>query len=223
MKVYLVPGLGYDCRIFANLDFGEATIECLSWIEPQTQETISAYAKRLFADVLRQNEPLVLIGHSLGGIMAQELAAIKEVEKIILISSIKSRAELSRQFKLIAPLGIHRLFTKELSIKTVKYWGKSHDLVSQEEQDLFRSMVGQYSNHYLQWALRTLSKWSPPKLLPNTAIFHLHGTNDKTLPFSLINKPDATIIDGSHIMVLKRHAEISKIIQRELGKWYSKG
>lgn len=208
--------MGYDCRIFEKLDFQKHSIECMTWIEPKQNEPINQYSKRMCQSILDNDEEAVIIGHSLGGIVAQEVAKMKKVEKIILISSIKSRAELPFQFKIAAPLKIHKLFTKELCISTIRFWGKSHGFDTPELQDLFKSMVGNQTNKYLQWALKTLSIWNPSKKQIETPIFHIHGTDDKTLPFKLIKNPNLVIENGSHIMLYKKYEEINEAIMKQI-------
>jgi len=48
MRLIFIPGLGYDCRIFDNLNLPDFKIEYLNWIEPQKDETIHNYSQRLF-------------------------------------------------------------------------------------------------------------------------------------------------------------------------------
>jgi len=213
MKIVLIPGLGYDCRIFSKLNLSEFEVQHLDWIEPKPNETIHNYSQRLFSTIEKSSEKIVLIGHSLGGIVAQEIASTFNIKKIILISSIKSRKELPIFLRLIKPLMLTKFFTKELSVKTVKFWGKGHGLENEHEKDLFKSMVGKQTNFYLQWALRELSSWQEPTIPTRTDIVHIHGTNDKTLPYKLVNKPDFTIQNGSHICILKEAKKISVLIK----------
>ena len=216
MKIYLLPGLGYDCRIFENLDFKDWDVKCLNWIEPNQNEGLNQYAKRMFGDALNTKDKVVLIGHSLGAIVAQEIATVTKIEKIILISSIKSRQELPRRFKVIAPLQLHKLFTKELGIKTIKYWGEKHGFENSIERELFKSMIGNQTNKYLQWALKALSRWKTPILPKETSIFQVHGTHDKTFPLKLIKSPNALIKNGSHIMLYNQYQELNKILLEEI-------
>ena len=74
MKLILIPGLGYDCRIFENLDLTNFDVECLNWIEPKTNEKIHDYSQRLFAKIKNTSERITLIGHSFGGIVAAAFA-----------------------------------------------------------------------------------------------------------------------------------------------------
>lgn len=216
MKIVLIPGLGYDHRIFKNLNLSDYNVQYLNWIEPISGEEIHDYAQRLFAKVEKASEEIILIGHSLGGIVAQEIASENQIEKIFLVSSIKSRKELPTFFKWIKPLFLDKLFTKEMSIKTIKYWGRTHGFENTSEIDLFKSMVGKNTNSYLQWALRALSCWHEPPIKFPTKIIHIHGTEDKTFPYRLIEKPDFTIENGSHICILKKAEELTVIIKNEV-------
>jgi pimeloyl-ACP methyl ester carboxylesterase len=212
MKIYLIPGLGFDHRIFQHLDFQCGDVRYLDWIDPIKKETIVDYTQRLFAEIADDQEKKVLIGHSFGGVVAQEIAAVKKIDQVILLSSIRSRDEMPRSMKLAKPFGIHHLFTKELSVKTVQYWGENHGFESYEDQAMFKSMVGQQSNLYLQWAFKTISGWSGSEVLPGTKVFQIHGTNDKTFPLKKIVNPDKVIENGSHIMVFKQPDKINKIL-----------
>ena len=214
MTICLLPGLGYDCRIFDNLDLDDFKLIKLNWIEPLKNEHINQYAKRLFHIVEPIKEPIICIAHSMGGMIAQEIASIRKVNKIILISSIKSRPELPRSFKMVKPLKLDLFFNKEICINTVNFWGAKHGFTTLEDKALFKSMLGKQTNQYLRWALRTLSEWQTPKTPADTVMIHIHGTADKTLPYRLVKKPDYTIENGSHICVWKRADEISKIIRQ---------
>ncbi|MBC8756447.1 alpha/beta hydrolase [Kordia sp. YSTF-M3] len=216
MKIILIPGLAFDCRIFENLDLSGYEVEHLNWIEPKTNEKIHEYSQRLFSKIEPSSEKVTLIGHSLGGIVSQEIASAHNIEKVILISSIQSRKELPFSFKLVKPLRLDVFFTKGLCVKTVRFWGKGHGFETENEQNLFKSMVGNQTNRYLQWALRELSTWHEPTIPAETEIIHIHGTNDKTLPYKLVKKTDFTIENGTHICVLKRAAEISALIKNVL-------
>ncbi|MEZ4686320.1 MAG: alpha/beta fold hydrolase [Bacteroidia bacterium] len=210
----LIPGLGYDCRIFEKLEIKDA--QCLNWIEPQPGEAISQYARRMFEPVRLNGEPTVLIGHSFGGMIAQEIASQFTIDKLILLASVKSRNELPATFRAVAPLGIHRLFSRELSLRTFPLWGSSHGFETAEEQRLFKSMVSSHSNHFLRWALRSLSLWREPDLPQGTDLLHIHGTKDKTFPFHKIRKPVTPIQGGSHIFMYKKVGETTSIIRRFL-------
>lgn len=216
MNIYLLPGLGFDQRIFLKLNLKEQNVHYINWIEPLENESIRKYAERLAKDIPNEGEGITLIGHSLGGIISQEIACFKKIDHIILISSIKSRKELPSFFKLVKPLRLHKLFKKGWTISTVKFWGKKQDYVSQEEQDLFKDMVAKQSDQYLQWALKTLSMWNRPDLPCTTQITQISGALDKTFPIKLIEEPTYNIEDGAHFMVYRKAPVITQIIDSVL-------
>lgn len=223
MKVYLLPGLGFDDRIFARLDLEGLDAGYINWIEPEFNESISDYSKRLSAPVDPDHGPVVLVGYSFGGMIAQEIAALKRIDTIILLSSIKSRREMPFWFRIMEPLRVHRVFTKEMCIRTVGYWGPTHNFEAQADQELFKSMVGRCSNNYLQWALKALSVWQAPAVPPSTRLVHIHGARDKTFPVSLIEQPDAIVEAGSHIMVYKEPEIVSRLLMEAVKKTPPRG
>lgn len=211
VAIYTIPGLGFDQRIFSNLNFPENEVIHLHWIEPTPKELISNYAKRMAENILHDPQNCILIGHSFGGIVSQEIAAFLPIKKILLISSIKSEKETPLNFRMAAPLGFHRLFTKKITLSTFDYWGKNFGYGTEELRQLFKSMIAEQSDQYLQWALQALSKWQGASKT-NTPIHHIHGSRDKTFPIKLISQPVLKVEGGSHMMVFNQGQIVSKMI-----------
>lgn len=217
MKVYFIPGLGFDSRIFQKLKLVGADIQFIDWIEPTSKkEDIRAYAARMAIQIEHQSAETILIGHSFGGIVSQEIAQIKKIHKIILISSIKSRKELPFHFKILWPLGLCKFFTKSLVQKTFKYWGSYQGYKSKEEKKLFIDMFNKQSNKYLQWALGQLSIWSNSGSSSSTETIQIHGDFDKTFPIALINSPNVTVKKGDHFMVYNQPDILSELLNKEM-------
>jgi len=173
MKVYAIPGLGYDCRIFSGLTL-DVMPEFINWIPHLPDEKFKDYIRRLFYHLPQDDDGLVLIGHSFGGVTAQEIASMKRIKKIILISSIKSRDEIPTSFKILHRLRLYKLFTKQLSTRSVRFLGKYHGMKDPSTIELFKSMLSKHSNHDLQSALRMLCTWEPTPMKNGTSIFQLH-------------------------------------------------
>jgi len=211
----LVPGLGFTKDVFSRLDIRAEELIYVEWIEPQAKESVDAYAERMGKALAKARYPLVIVGHSFGGMMASVLAKKYKVKAIFLISSVKDNTEIPFKFKAVAPLGLQRLFTKELTLKTLPYWGEAFGYKKGEEQELFAKMVAQQSNAYLQWALKNLSLWnrSIPDDIP---FFHFHGDHDKTFPVQHIKPPFTQIEKGTHMMVFNQAKELSKRINSSL-------
>lgn len=218
MQIILIPGLGFTDEIFKHLDFQGATPIYLNWLEPDHNESIDAYAQRMFEFIPATSGKRIIIGHSFGGMIAQEIAAIHPIDQIILISSIKSRRELPPFFKWSSTLGLYKILTVSLCTRSVKFWGKAHDYTETADIDLFIRMVSRYSDQYLQWALKTLGNWKKPDVPTHTSIQHIHGTLDKTFPFKYIQNPDKVVDQASHIMLYKSPVQINQFISSFIPK-----
>lgn len=204
--IYLIPGLGYNHRIFEKLDFEGLSVQCLDWIDPIGNESIAQYAKRFSQPI--SGDSITLIGHSFGGMMAQEIAAQIPIQKVIMLGSIKSKDELPLQFKMVKWFRLWNFLTKKMTIQSVKYWGADHGFETKEEIELFKEMVGSCSELYLKWALKKLVNWQGTKVLKGAELIQIHGTLDKTFPFRKIKNPDFIIKEGTHIFPLKRPEEL---------------
>lgn len=214
IHLYLLAGLGFDQRFFQNLQLNAPHIHHLHWIEPEPNEGLAHYAQRMSTQVEPSNAPIALLGHSFGGVMMQEIAKIIPVQKIILISSMKSVSEKPANFKWFNRFPITLFLNIKLTIRTFPFWAKQYGYESPEEQRLFIEMVSEHSDNYLQWAARQLAIWQGNGSL-RTPIVHLHGDNDKTIPAK--NFREVTIVkNGSHIMAFNQAELVSKWINEQL-------
>lgn len=216
LNIACIPGLGFTSAIYRKVDWGDYKPKMLEWLEPAAyHESIQDYAQRMLDQIPGDRQNLVLIGHSFGGVMSQEIARIAKVKKVILVSSIRSPKEIPWRYKIFAPLKLDFLFRRGPSVLTLPIWGPAFGYKTSEEQALFREMVSTQSNKSLQWSFRQFSAWQ--ELVPSpTPVHHIHGTNDRTLPFGMLTEVQDVVEDGSHIMLFNRAAEVSELIKNAL-------
>ena len=121
-KVYLISGLGADHEMFQNLDLSGFDCVYIEWIKPLDKETLVDYSRRLTKQIQVENP--ILIGLSFGGIIAVEISKLIEVEKTILISSMRSKLDFPWYYRVIGKLKIHKAFPIELIKKfnTLNNW-----------------------------------------------------------------------------------------------------
>lgn len=214
MKIICFPGLGFDHRIFKEIRVEGHSLVFQNWLEPEPKESLADYAHRMWEQIGGKTPEIGLLGHSFGGILALEMAAIQPVQTVCLISSIRSAAENPRHFKILTPLGLQHLFTRRLVNVSIRWWGKSHGYSTPEDRKLVCDMVANYSNGYLKWALAALSRWKGNKLPGEPSILQIHGNQDKTFPIGKIQRPDHVIPGGNHYMIVKKAPEISRILSQ---------
>ncbi|MEM9325971.1 MAG: alpha/beta hydrolase [Bacteroidota bacterium] len=210
--IYCIPGLGFDQRIFDGLRLSNCQLMHLKWLEPLKGEQLPDYARRM-SQAIDKDEPITLLGYSFGGLVAQEIAAHRAVDKVLLLSSIKDRKELSPLFRQVAPWKLYLLFQKGVALRLLQLWGANHGF-SHSETAFFRDMLSHLSNYYFQWGLRSISEWQIPKLPSATQVIHIHGTRDRPFPIRYLKNVDITVEGGDHMMIYKQPQVIAKILQR---------
>jgi len=213
-KLYMLSGLGFDERIFSNLEITNADIEYLKWLEPDDNETLTNYVKRISEQIEVTEQPIILLGHSFGGIIVQEISKLIPVNKIILLSSVKSEYEMPLRIRTMKFLPLYKFLNKDLILKSFPVWARLFGYNSEKGRNLFKEMISNSSNNYLRWSLKTISEWKQTnKKLPE--LIQIHGTRDKTFPLKFIKRP-IIVEDGSHFMVYSKAEEVSRIINNTL-------
>jgi len=109
MKVYFIPGIGADYRSFTHIRLPVShEIAYVHYISPREDESLRDYAIRLSKQI-DNTKPFALAGHSLGGIMAVEIANQLNPACTILINSIPVSSQLPRYYAMLWKLGVAKL------------------------------------------------------------------------------------------------------------------
>jgi pimeloyl-ACP methyl ester carboxylesterase len=204
-KLYLLPGLGADYRIYQNIDLKGCDVVNVEWLEPEKQDTLSTYAQKLI-DKYHIKPHSILIGNSLGGMLSIEIAKKIEIDKVILISSIKTINEAPLSFRLYKHIPLYHIVLTKLMGAVRLIIRLAFGKMSKIEEDLFVSMLKKTSPVFIQWAKKAILNWDNQTIPPN--VYHIHGDHDNVLPHKRIK--DVTIIKGgTHIMIFDRAKEIN--------------
>ena len=202
-----MPGMSANPLIFKRIKFSDEKYEIhfLKWAKPVLNESIENYSKRLL-DFIKHKNP-ILIGVSFGGLIVQEISKLIDVEKVIIISSIKSNRELPLYMKSAKFLKLYNYFPLKLfddvfniskSLKINKIYKKL---------DLIDKYLSVRDENYLKWAIREILNWKQEK--PLLEVIHIHGDKDLTFPFSLIK--DCIIVPGAtHALILTKYRWLNK-------------
>jgi hypothetical protein len=157
----------------------------------------------------------VVIGTSLGGMLAIEIAKQVPLNKVILISSIKTVNEAPRYFSFFRSVPVYKLMPQKLysflGVLIELFFGK----MDPDDLWLFKDMLKKSSRGFFKWAMSAVLKWKNETIPPN--VYQIIG--DKDLVFSYKRIKDATIIKGgTHIMVYDKAKQINKLIKGILRK-----
>lgn len=209
--VYLFSGLGADQRVFQFLDLSGFSITCIEWIAHAENETIAQYAKRITNQITTANP--ILIGVSFGGMMAVEVAKLIPTEKILVISSAKTRKELPDYFQATGKPTLLRIIPDWLLIQPnpVNHWLFGTE--SGRDKKLLNEILRDTNPRFLRWALTAIATWQNDHLHPN--LKHIHGKKDKILPHRYVCC-DFTVEDGGHFMIVNRADEVNALVREML-------
>lgn len=216
MRIYLIPGLGADRRMYnVQLKVIEnATV--LEHLPPNKNETLTEYAQRLIP-LIDTTVPFVLVGTSLGGMIALELTKYIKPEKVILIASIKGRDEMPLFMRAMKYLKLHRLLKgtdyKRLNNLMVRRLDSRGDSPAAE---LIRQMTIDARPEFIEWAINAVIHWQPGKV-DLSKVHHIHGQKDQLFPWKKI-KNARFIAGGSHVMNITKSREVNNVLLEILNK-----
>jgi pimeloyl-ACP methyl ester carboxylesterase len=213
ISAYIFSGLGTDERIFRNIHFQEfAETYFVAWKKPFPKETLERYVDRLLKE-FDLTKPIILIGLSFGGVVAQEAAKKINPLQTIIISSISSHKELPWYFRLCRSLKLYRI----TPFRLLKFANKSVNWFfgakRKEDKKLMAGIIQDADVSLLKWSVEQLLLWRNEISLMN--LFHIHGDSDKLLPLKN-KKVDVVIKGGTHLMIYNRAEEIEKILKEQL-------
>jgi len=208
-KIFLLPGLGADCRMYGKIRLDNYEAVNADWIEPAETDTLTTYAQKLISHY-NITPGTIVLGTSLGGMVAVEIAKLVKLQKLILISTIKTVDEapgyyaFSRilpLYKLIAPKSLSKL---GFLIKPM--FGKWDN----KGGSLFNTMLKESSPVFVKWALGAVLNWKNKTIVANT--FHIAGTADRIFPFKNLNNV-ILVKGGSHMMIGYKADEINILLK----------
>lgn len=209
IPLYLMPGMAASPRIFEYLNLPEEyQVIKLSWMTPIKDESLALYAKRMCKRIEHKNP--VLLGVSFGGILVQEMVKHLNVRKLIIVSSVKSNAELTVSMKLAKTTGAHKLlptqWIKSLESLALFVFGPS----IRPKMEAYQKYLSERDPAYLDWSINEIVHWS--QTAPHPEVIHIHGDKDVVFPIKNIDTSNNfyRIKNATHAMILTHHAWFNK-------------
>jgi hypothetical protein len=213
-KLFLIPGLGADCRIYKNIDLKGHELVCVQWIDPAKNDSLTTYAQKLI-DKYHILSGSIVIGNSLGGMIAIEIAKKISLQKTILISSIKTVKEAPWYFSFFRITRLHRLIPlkKLTSLEFIVEYAFGG--MSEVDQQLFGDMLKKTSPVFMKWAIEAILRWDNLSIPGN--VYHLIGDKDKVFPRKGIKGADI-VNGGTHVMIFNNAKKINIWLKEILSK-----
>ncbi|MHA2392296.1 MAG: alpha/beta fold hydrolase [Promethearchaeota archaeon] len=194
--------------------------------KPKIDYTIDFYVKQIveFLNLHGYND-VILVGHSLGGMIAQNIAIQNPslVKKLILISTTAEISQSKRNnFELLLIRVIFKLWYRKF-LKNIIKRILSINKETRELSKLYNNALKIPKSVVLNSFKNMTSKFKLNKEISNIyqPTIILHGNEDKIISSSMANNlgdsiPNSDVIaikDSSHRVMIEKHLEVNKIIE----------
>lgn len=209
--LYCIPAYATDYRLFEHLKLSNYKIHFIDWVEPDWEDSIGLYAEKLVPQI-DTSKSFALLGISLGGFIAVELAVRLNTEKVFVISSLKSSEEFPNYWTVMRKLRIDYLVTAKIVRKFKWLIEPIFGNMSDEDKATMNKMIADSPGKFVNWAPRAIAKWKTnDSSTPFDKIVHIIG--DRDLLYSKSRIKDCLLIEnGSHLMIFDRAVEIGKLV-----------
>ena len=205
MNVYFISGLAADGRVFQFIDLPEGyTKNYINWIPPQKAESLKGYALRL-TEQINHEQPFILVGLSMGGMLASEIAKLFPPKITILISSVPASSQLPGYYKYVNRFKLYRLVPTKI-LKSISVAKRIFSTETHQAKKVLVEVIKESDPKFIRWAIQAILEWEN-ETIPNP-IKHIHGTKDGILPFKNTH-PSHAILDGTHLMLMSRVKELN--------------
>lgn len=201
IHVYCMPGLAANPTIFEYIELPEDKfkIHWLDWLIPKAKEGLEDYTRRLSQRIDHENP--VLIGVSFGGIIVQEMSQMIKARRVIIISSVKCRAELPRRMRFASYTKAFKILPTSLA-GHVDYFEKiAVGDFARKRAKLYKKYMSVSDVAYLDWAIENMVCWKQEE--PIKGVVHIHGDKDIIFPYKYIGDC-ITVPGGTHVMIVNR-------------------
>jgi len=164
--IYLLPGMGANSNMYqgAWLEFNHAA--CLDWPPYQGEASLSELARSVAMHYKIQDND-ILIGSSLGGMVALEISKLLHLERVVLVGSAIDASEMNSLLTLLAPV---------VDIAPIEFLQK----LAGRRDSLFQQMFAASDAVFMRAMCKAISTWAgyPGNL---TTVTRIHGEKDKVI------------------------------------------
>src|SRR6187397_3242844 len=158
-NLVFLPGLGADKRLFEFVRIDNCIPHYIHWIKPGRDEGLRSYVEKIKEQVSSIEQP-VLIGVSMGGIVAMELRELMPVSKTILISSIKNMAEKPAYFNWVKKTHLNDLIPPAFLKKSAPFIKPFYSHAGKDDAfKLFMQMAFDADEDFIEWGIRKVLDW----------------------------------------------------------------
>lgn len=213
MRFIFIPGLGADARVFEEYVkvFPDSVV--LEWLSPMPAEDLETYARRLARSVT-PSPPCIVVGLSLGGMLAPYIAEELGAEYCVLLASAKSGRDFPRSycigrflFRWCPWLILVMLILGKWGARVMNWFpGSKWRSVREQFLESPTRQMFHFLRMILDWAFET-----PEEPERKTPILQIHGEKDRLIPIKNV-QPNVVIPGDGHLFLLTHFDAVLPIL-----------
>jgi pimeloyl-ACP methyl ester carboxylesterase len=220
LNYYLLPGMGADHRLYDKMELRNGDVHFLDWIPSEQSKNLSDYARLISKKITTTNN--IIIGSSMGGMVAVEISKIIKPLSTILISAPTGRHQFPTSLKALRVLRFHRIIGESMVMKVSGLANLFMGFHNQEEKALFFDMLKANGSSFLHFSVGAVLEWSNREE-PLGDYLQILGSEDRLFKASKMKVAPVVLPGGGHFTAYQKGPEISEIInnyvQNKFLKW----
>jgi len=188
----------------------------VQWLKNQPNESLLNYTQRII-DAYNISSEDIIVGLSFGGLIAQQIAEILNLDYVILISSFRTKDDLNTLFNKGLKFKLHKLMPEVKSKIISEIVANFLNSGTAKSKPVLKKMIESTDMKLMKWSLEKIFEQNK-ELCPNVIKYNLIGNKDMIMkPWQ--NETSFLIEGGSHFMVFDKANEITEIIS-EIVRWH---
>jgi len=192
--IHALPGMGSDRRMYSGRWNSLPEFQAHDWM-PHRGEKSLAQVARSMCDSCAIRDGDVLVGTSLGGMVACEITKIREIPMLYLVASALTKNEVNSLLAALQPL---------IRITPIEWIRFSAGSIPSERAQMFLSVEASFirsmCDAVFEWEGLGTTK---------TRVFRIHGKRDHLIPSP--EKVDL-LLDGGHLLTMTHADECVEFI-----------
>lgn len=214
-RIYLLPGMGADARMYDELSSLVPGLQVIPWIPAVGGESLGDYAERMAASVAVEPADY-LGGSSFGGMVALEMARHRSVEGIILIGSCRSSRALAPLLQVFNPLAsLVPVSVYGMTSHLSPLAGAKFGLADSEHKRRFSEMLADADPAFIKWACGAILSW-PGYEDAGVPVAAIHGGEDRLIPASRV-QADRVIRGAGHLVAMTHARDVAAFMESVRG------
>jgi pimeloyl-ACP methyl ester carboxylesterase len=193
--IHALPGMGADKRMFPGPWGALPGLVAHDWPRHQGERTLAEVA-RVIAEAYAVKDGDTIIGASLGGMVACEIAKIRNLQGLFLVGSATNKSEVSRLLAFLHPLA---------SVAPIDWLRYSAGKIPLELAQMFSGV----ETSFVRSMCAAVFQWSGLGSVP-VRCMRIHGRHDLIIP------PPAQadlLLDGGHLISVTHPKECVEFIR----------